>query len=406
MFKKKWFRFAIMVIVICAVVFMVMNGAGFLSDKMLTVRPERTVSAEYIDSTGYFLKDEVTVSAKGDYTLSYEVNDGERVRVDTVVAELYGKGADLSAVSKLAQLSSRIESLEAINKGDLSYKQDALRLESEINALMLEMTLAAQTGALEGFSESADLLVHYFNIRQILLNEVDNFDGKLTALKSELKALGEVCPSPEGKVKAGAIGYFTTAFDGYENVFTYGNVSSLSVADALSLLKNTSPNAKPEGYIGKTVTDFVWKIAIPMSSADASSYRVGTTARLMFPSCDNAQYSATVVYSESFKGEALVIFEGVFGTELFAKERTVEVKILKSSLSVLSVPSSALLQNDNGVTGVYVLVGQQVVFKPVNFIKYEGNNAYITPVSASSSALSQYDEVIYSGKNLFDGKII
>jgi hypothetical protein len=73
---------------------------------------------------------------------------------------------------------------------------------------------------------------------------------------------------------------------------------------------------------------------------------------------------------------------------------------------VLSVPASALLQNEEDVTGVYVLIGQQVVFKPVNFVKYEGDFAYVTPITGSSNALSEYDEVIYSGKNLFDGKII
>ena len=86
--------------------------------------------------------------------------------------------------------------------------------------------------------------------------------------------------------------------------------------------------------------------------------------------------------------------------------RKVEVRILRSSENVLAVPSSALLQNDEGVTGVYVLVGQQVVFKQAVFVKYEGDMAYIKPPSGSSSAISQYDEVIYSGKNLFDGKVV
>ncbi len=395
-----------MVAVICAAVFLLMNGAGFLSDKIVTVRPERLISAEYLSKTGYFLKEEKTLTQGSGYTVSNEVAEGEKVRTDTVVAKLYEKGADLSLVTKLSQLSSRIESLERINSGDLSYKQDALLLEAEIDALITEMTEMTQNGDFLTLFDKTDLLVHYFNIKQILLNEVDNFNEKIASLKEELNEIKKICPVAKKSVKAEAIGYFTYAFDGYEGLFTLEKITSLSVADALLYLTETTPASCPDGYIGKTVTDFVWRVAVPMTASEASSYRVGNTVKLVFPEVNNEQYTATVLYSQSFKGEAIVIFEGNFGTEVFAKERITKVNILKSSTSVLAVPASSLLQNEEDVTGVYVLIGQQVVFKPVNFVKYEGELAYVTPISGSSTALSEYDEVIYSGKNLFDGKII
>ena len=395
-----------MVAAICAAVFLLMNGAGFLSDEIATKRPERLTSAEYLTATGYFLKEEKTVIATAGYTVSNEVKDGERVRTDTVVAKLYENGADLTLVSKLDKLSSRIESLERINSGDLSYKQDALLLEAEIDALIVEMTEMTQNGSFEGLSDSTDLLIHYFNIRQILLNEAENFDLKIASLKEELNEIKSICPTPKKSVKAGEVGYFTYAFDGYEGAFGYERITDLSVADELLVLRETKPENRPDGYIGKTVTDFVWRVAVPMTSAEASAYRAGNTVKLVFPKVNGEQYTATVLYSQSFRGEALVIFEGNFGPEVFAKERITEVNILRSSASVLSVPASALLQNEEDVTGVYVLIGQQVVFKPVNFVKYEGDFAYVTPITGSSNALSEYDEVIYSGKNLFDGKII
>ena len=406
MLKKKWFRFAVMVVVVCAVVFAVMNGAGIFSDKILTARPEAVVSAEYITVPASFVREETVLTQSGDRIISYDVSDGERVRADTVVAKLYAVGSDLSAVRKIKSLTEKIESLKALQSGDLSYRQDALKLENDINDLILSVAAMSASGDYADIPEAADRLTHYFNIKQLLLNENEGFDGKIAEYEAELASLKAVAPKAEKTVRAGAVGSFTSRYDGYENVLTYAALTSQNVADAVALIKDSEPSPEPEGYVGKTVNDYSWHLAAVLDAAVAKDYPVGSQVKRSVPGAGDRLFAAETVYNDSFRGDALVIFEGSFGTEIFTNVRKVEAKILRSSENVLAVPSTALLQNDEGVTGVYVLVGQQVVFKQAVFVKYEGDMAYIKPPSGSSSAISQYDEVIYSGKNLFDGKVV
>ena len=61
----------------------------------------------------------------------------------------------------------------------------------------------------------------------------------------------------------------------------------------------------------------------------------------------------------------------------------------------------------NGATGVYVMQGSTVKFKPVNIL-YTGDNYVICEKNETGDTgkLRLYDEVIEKGKDLYDGKFI
>ena len=74
----------------------------------------------------------------------------------------------------------------------------------------------------------------------------------------------------------------------------------------------------------------------------------------------------------------------------------------------LRLPANALRVSDEGVTGVYCLLGVRAKFKPVAVI-YQGDGyALVEAASAQedSSMLRQGDQVIVTTAALYDGKVI
>ena len=69
--------------------------------------------------------------------------------------------------------------------------------------------------------------------------------------------------------------------------------------------------------------------------------------------------------------------------------------------------SSEALRVNDGETGVYVLSGQRVVFKPVEVLYSTEEFSVITSKNKiGSKILKAKDEVVIGGHDLFDGKIL
>ena len=80
--------------------------------------------------------------------------------------------------------------------------------------------------------------------------------------------------------------------------------------------------------------------------------------------------------------------------------------MILQSYSGFKVSSEALRVN-NGETGVYVLSGQRIIFKPVEILYSTEDFSVITSKNKTGSKiLKTKDEVVIGGHDLFDGKIL
>ena len=86
--------------------------------------------------------------------------------------------------------------------------------------------------------------------------------------------------------------------------------------------------------------------------------------------------------------------------------RKADCRLITTTYSGLKVSNDALRVVD-GQEGVYVLVGQKIVFKPVEVI-YSSDDFTLVSSSGStgSRVLKENDEVVVGGKDLFDGKVV
>ena len=100
----------------------------------------------------------------------------------------------------------------------------------------------------------------------------------------------------------------------------------------------------------------------------------------------------------------------------FNFKRTQSAEILLGERQGLAVPNKAIRFDENNVPGVYILVGDVVRYRTCEIID-QMDNYYIVNADGNDyvfedetknkiKSISLYDNVITSGKDLFDGKIV
>lgn len=102
-----------------------------------------------------------------------------------------------------------------------------------------------------------------------------------------------------------------------------------------------------------------------------------------------------------------VIFESSQMSKELSSIRIEEVQIQMKEYEGLRVPDSAMQFNDRQEAGVYVRVGNALVFKRVNVLYHNENDRYsICEQTNEDGYLKLYDNIVVGGKDLYDGKII
>jgi hypothetical protein len=193
----------------------------------------------------------------------------------------------------------------------------------------------------------------------------------------------------------------------------------------LSSLEEISDSVADEQLInssaGKIVNDFVWYTVCKVSAAQLAGIEEGWYYKVRFPDSQDKTITMHIerIIKETSSANAVVVFRANTVPSDFNYSRTQRAQILLGDVSGLAVPAHALRVVD-GVRGVYVLVGDVVEFRRV-FLLDEKDGYYIVSTDAKDYALpegteitgvlscdrlSLYDNVIVSGKNLFNGKIV
>ena len=145
----------------------------------------------------------------------------------------------------------------------------------------------------------------------------------------------------------------------------------------------------------------------------------GKKYTLAFPDSGDEEIDMSLykVVSETDSATAVAVFRVNVLPSDFGYKRFHCAEIVLNSLEGISVPKKALRVVD-GVEGVYILVGDVIRFRAVERIA-EKDNYYVAKLKTNKElfeesvndevlvkSLSLYDNIIVSGKDLFDGKIV
>lgn len=346
-------------------------------------------------ASGIVVREERLLSSDKAY-VSISVDDGSEVARGSEVAIGVNSQEALERASRARELKTEIDYVSSL-LSSMSAASGATEQDAAVRSGILKLSAAVSSG------DVGELDSICTNLGSLLLGGGATVtQSDLDALQAELRQLQSATGS-DGSITAPAAGVFTTVTDGYESL-TYADLDELT-PDGVAALSSRK-TAVDDHVIGKLVTSKKWYFAAVMQQADAERLSPGGSATLDFGRHYSGEIQATVVrMSEPVDGEVAVVFScnTALADTLAMREATAEV--VYTEYTGIRVPLKAVHMDGDGGTYVYVITAGQLEAKPVEILYQTGDYCLVARGSESNS-LRAGNEIVVSGKNLTDGKVV
>ncbi|MDE6502708.1 MAG: hypothetical protein K2L10_11530 [Ruminococcus sp.] len=362
---------------------------------------------------GVFIRDEQVKRYSGNGVLSYNVSDGGKLGMGTVIAQVYSSDEQISINREINGLKKQLAILEKIqNPGTLESAQP-LNLSANIEENFRNYIYCRDIKDYNAIKSDLDTLLVEMSTYQIITNEVENFNQQIEDINNQLLQLQQQSVMPIEVIYSDRPAYFASYCDGYEEILTKENISQLTVELLNSI---TDMKSTDNTVVGKLIDDYSWYLAGVVDNSH-HDYEAGNWVKLRFEAAADT-YDAEIidVHDEGNPQQSIIILLcSQFNQEL-VQHRCETVEIIRGDYKGLKVPREAIrfkdvtetVETTSGDTemtfeevvnskGVYILKGEQVEFKKIDVI-YEGSDYVLSAVHESDkSYLSLYDDIMIEG---------
>ena len=384
---------------------------GFSAD-IETEYATLVTDSDVVPLDAYIMRSESVIfaaSATSGHSVGYVFSDGTKVHGGQVVANIYT--GDGSSDEAIVDLDRRIDLLESSNLTDGMTSSDTYVIDSKIQNYYYLIHQSTLLGNYSNLTKRRDELLTLINKRRILTGVTTGYSDRIESLTAERALLSAGQDTIAESVEAPYAGYFYSTTDGYESTFSASKVESLTLAEFDKML-SSQPTRYSDRAVGKMVSDFNWYIVCETTRDSLRYFTKGYSYYVNFPYNDDISIKMTLsnVVSEVGSDRVLLVLETERIPEDFSFRRMQPVELVRSSYTGYRVPISAARLVD-GKQGVYIMIGNTIEFREIDIL-LEMDGYYIVaeqdPVNDPdyASKLGLYDQIVVSGKNLYDGKLL
>ena len=339
-----------------------------------------------VSVTGFLVRDELVLEDSGGGLLRLTRSEGERVSAGGRVAQIYSDQASLDRQMEIDKLQTQLDQLNYASEA-ASASEAALQLDSQIAERLVSMRRAVTSDRLDTASDSVKELEALVLRRDYTYTDAEELKAQTADIQSKLSALKAQSAGSSRKVTAPKAGLYSAVVDGYETVLTPQMLETLTP----SVLSNLKPSGMSSD-LGKLVLGDTWYYAATLRFAKGVDRDLNVTVQSI---------------SAEENGRVTVIFRGRTYLAQLTLLRQQSADVVLSSVSGIRVPQQAIRVNENGVTGVYCVVGVEARFKPVKVVWSDDNEyALVRGEGVDATALRPGDQVILSAGGLEDGAVV
>ena len=373
---------------------------------------DRAVSAD-----AYIFRDETPITVAGGGTPCFFYSDGEKVARGADLMTVYRSASDAALQEEINALEKKIAILERSSVAKVYSTTDLETLDRSISERIYSIISSVSQDSLRFASIGEDELLVLLNRRSAIITTLGGYDLVINEYRTRISQLKTLLSETPLTVRAADSGYFYSATDGYEYVFTMPLLQSMTL-EQYDALKDAVPRvSSAELNVGKLVAAPRWYVTVKLDKKTLSRLTSGKNQyylyKIRFPYSDGKTLEMRLdrVISQTNYDTSVAVFSTDVMAAGFNYTRSQPVEIVAESYSGLKVPASAIRVVD-GRIGVYTLDGIVVRFKTTTVLYEENGYCYCkAPYDdridhLSRTALSLYDPVIVSGKNLYEGKIV
>lgn len=358
---------------------------------------------ESVPAAGWVVRDEEVLAGESDGLLRLSRSEGERVSENGEIARVYADQASLDSQQQVDALETQLSQLRYAQEAAAG-AEATLKLDNSIAQSILSLRACVAADRLDAADSDVAELRALVLKRDYTYAGDDDLDARIDDAEKELKTLRAQAASSTRTVRAPEAGIYSAVVDGYENVLTPAFLETVTPA-ALSAVE---PETGTDTGLGKLILGDTWYYAATLSEADAETVRSGGSVTLRFTKGDGRELTMkTESVSKAESGRVAVVLSCREYLPELTLLRRQSADLIEDRVSGLRVPSLAIRVNDDGVTGLYCVVGATARFKPVTVV-YDGDGfALVRAASADAAAILRAgDEVILTAHDLFDGKVV
>ncbi|MDR2606011.1 MAG: hypothetical protein LBC38_01860 [Oscillospiraceae bacterium] len=396
-----WFAVIAVLVGVAVIAYLAVYAALALRNGIITADVVSETSYDSMTLYGIVVRNEITVNNIADSGFIYVTADeGKRVSVGEPLARSYAsKDMWLDSV-KAYELDLQTSALISLldERGGISES----RLDAEIENSLENLRSAVKARNYRLASDVSD------GVLELAVNSVDA-SAAIARLQAERSAIPQVSYTTIG---ASQSALFSKYADGY-----VGNAaiqpSMLGTMDGAALEELMNADPPPLGAIGKLVLGQTWYYAasVEQSAAKQLTQVLGKRVRIVFP--EYGEFPMTVEsVGEAYNGSNPVIFSCTRELQRLLTIRKTEAEIIINEYTGLRVPRSAIkleLRNSESETAepcVYTAEGPYMIRKFVEIVRDDGDFYIVYNDVYSADALHEGDDVIISGTNLYNKKLI
>ena len=374
----------------------------------ITTSPALQVSRSFtVRADAYIVMSETPIRASGAGKAFPEVADASHVAAYSTVAGIYSN-TDEALRAEITNLQAQLRLLKDYSVAGHSAK-DASKTDRRIYDIMTKMKRLVRDNDIGGALGMRSELLCEISERKATVSSGESIDSIISSLSAQIDSKKSLLGTPSATVTAPSAGWYFSETDGYESVLTPSGYDALSAAQG----ESTDSDA------GKIVTDYKWYIAVKVSAQSVSGMEAGRTYEVVFPYNRGESLEMTLESAVADEtGECVLVLSSGKITSDFSFARSQTVELTTKVMSGFSVPKSAIRMND-GVIGVYVFDGMTVSFRRIEVIR-EFDDAYLVSSDVGDASaetgnegsaqsapyLSRNEQIITSGKGLYDGRVL
>lgn len=392
----------------------------------------RYTQEEKLNVTGFAVRDENRISDGKNISVLIKntdkvyvpvLSDSANVGKKDVIAVTFDDEEQAENYIKVKELEKKLNDLEELkSQGNLNYVNIVYLNSSIYNSVdnyvdcISDRNLAALDSSIGDFTSK-------MSTKQIATGDSFDIDSQIKQLKKEIKSLKKSYDS-SGTVKSSYAGYFVSNVDGYEGVKSYKDVESkkVSVNEGSALIK--SEKNVPDNAYGKIIAQHTWYFIFDTSITDASVIKTGYYVTVDFPDKSIEDITMKVYNVSELNGDTITVtLQCTSMNEQLANLRIENAAITVKDYEGFRIDSSAIVENEEGLKGVYVLLGNFVKFTPVSISYYgedyviankyiaykqdeDGNKVVDEEKTAEYRAINLYDMIIVKGMHIEDGMVL
>ncbi len=360
------------------------------------------------EGIGVIFKDEVVLNSS-EYVGIVKNNfcNGARVAAKSEVAKSYTTQDDISKIKQVGILDKEISALnEAQNPGSLQ-DMNIKTINKQMNCNYYELIRTLKNCNLNTIKETKDQLTMLFNKKQIITNQVTDFNDTIAKLTSEKNNVNKTISSKPKSIITSVSGYFVDYTDGYEDKCLLKLADDFN-AERLNQLYNECQKGCSRNNVGKVITNslLIFKVVLPTRSV--SDVKLGSECKIKFEEAGEEVTAKLTKLDLDWNSEqSVATFKIDVMTERLSSIRSSKAEIVFQTYRGIKVPKTAIRNNDEGDVGVYSLNNVSMQFKKVDILFEDENNVLCVSRSDDTAAyLRDFDKIITQGKDLYDNKPI